>query len=101
MSRFAHCVLRACVRAVCLLYPAVVFGFLKSPSHTQTLPTRTHTQTRSTIAVVMCFSTKPDPDVSYDPTHGRTTTEIVFGVFNACSTVLFAWGERFGVLILI
>ena len=49
----------------------------------------------------MCFSTKPDPDVSYDPTHGRTTTEIVFGVFNACSTVLFAWGERFGVLILI
>ena len=45
------------------------------------------------IAVVMCFMVRPDMSVvSYDPTAGRSTTEIVFGVFNALSTVLFAYG---------
>ena len=46
-----------------------------------------------TIAAVMCFTSKPGADVSYDPSHGRSTADMVFGVFNALTTVLFAYGE--------
>ena len=53
----------------------------------------------SLIAIAMCFTVERAEDVSYDPTHGKTGKDVVMSVFNALTTLLFAFGERFGVFV--
>ena len=46
----------------------------------------------SAIAIVMCFIVKPDAAaVTYDPADGKSAAEVTFGVFNALTTILFAY----------
>ena len=45
----------------------------------------------SVIAIVMCFLVKPDASVIYDPAANKTPMEVTFGIFNALTTVLFAY----------
>jgi hypothetical protein len=45
------------------------------------------------IAVGMSASVKPGPEVSYDPaTVDRSQTDRLMGIFNAMTTVFFAYG---------
>lgn len=45
-----------------------------------------------TIAVGLSAATKRDPNISYEPLQGVSGAESVFTVFNALSTIMFAYG---------
>lgn len=50
-----------------------------------------------TIAVAMSATVHPGPEVNYDPAVvSRSTTERLMGIFNAMTTVFFAYGGHNG-----